>query len=138
MGSVAENGEIHILDIRGRKLYKLSRQIKPVVYFTGLGLCYIKPVHPRVAFLRDPEFDAEANNLKHLCDITTFHVFANRNYFNPTAAEVFGQIPAETIDKVAAFEIGTNPEKDGGLNQSEESLKAGYHTATTRLYTRKE
>lgn len=123
--------------ISGEELSKLSERIRPVVHFNGHGLCHIKPVHHFVTFLRDPEIDVIADGLEDLCTITTFHTFGSQIYFNPTTAEMLAQIPPEHIDKVVAFEIITNPEKDGNLNQSEVSLKAGYHTVKTRLYVAK-
>ncbi len=131
--SKTQKKENWIPEISGPRLSELFERIKPVVHFDGVGLCYIKPVHVNVPFLRNPERDIQAGGLECIHTCTTFHTFASRNYFNPTAAEVLAQIPKEYIDKIVAFEIADNPEKDSS-QQSEVSLSMGYHTAKTRFY----
>ncbi|MFA6570038.1 MAG: hypothetical protein WCT77_02245 [Bacteroidota bacterium] len=132
---MAKNGWIP--EISDGELDKLTRLIKAVVDFPGEGKYYIKPVGPRtVVFTWDPKPDTVAEGLKPLLDIRTYHAFAFYGFFKPTIAEVIAQIPNDILDQVVAFEIIKHPETTEDLNNEKEAINAGYHVATTRLYTK--
>lgn len=126
-----------IPEISDGELKKLCGRIRAVVDFSEKGKFYIKPVDPHnVAFTWNPKPDKEAEGLKFLRDIRTYHTWAYSGYFKPTIAEVIAQIPKDILDQVVAFEIIKYPETADDLNKEPEALNAGYHVATTRLYTK--
>ncbi|MEK7609440.1 MAG: hypothetical protein AAB476_03105 [Patescibacteria group bacterium] len=117
---------------------ELAERIKPVVQFARKGKCYIKPVDLfGVAYTWDPKPMDKATRIKPICDIRTYHTYSYHGMFKPSIAEVLAQIPADHVDKVVAFEIVASPETADDLNREHEALNAGYHVATTRLYSRK-
>jgi protoheme ferro-lyase len=139
--------KVWIQPITDERLAELSETIKPIIRFaeseTGLsrsvnGLPYhIEPVDLRyTAFTWDPKPTIQSENLKELCDITTYHSFSFHGFFKPSIAEVIAAIPDEQISAVVAFEIISSPETPDDLNNESEALNAGYHVARTRLYTR--
>lgn len=126
-----------IPEITDEELDTLSARIKPVVNFSKKGKCFIKPVGLRtVAYTWEPKPDKKAKDLKPLRDIRTYHTYGYYGFFKPSIAEVIAQIPKELLDQVVAFEIIKAPETAGDLNEEHDALNAGYHVATTRLYTR--
>ena len=128
---------IRIPNISGERLSELLKRIKPVVYFAGRGLCYIKELHPFVIYLRYATPLRDADDIRGFSDIITYHTYGYRSIFNPTIAEVLAQIPEQHVDNVIAFEILSDPNETNDFNKDSEALAAGYHAATTRLYVRK-
>ena len=123
--------------ISDEELNDLFTHIKPVIDFYGKGKRYIEPVDLRgTAFIWDPEPAEKAKGLKMLRDIRTYHSYAYYGLFKPSIAEVIAQIPKELLDQVIAFEIIKKPETADDMNGELEALNAGYHVATTRLYTK--
>lgn len=111
------------------------RKIRPVVRFGNVPW-YIKPTDPRkIAFAWDPKKAAETEGLQEVCEITTYHLFGYHGFFKPSVAEVLAQIPEEYLDNAVAFEIIKWPKTVDDLNLQSEVVRAGYHQATTRLYT---
>lgn len=132
---MAEKGWIPA--ISDEDLDKLCKRIRAVVEFPRKGKCYIKPVNPRnIAFTWSPKPGKKAVGLKRIRDITTYHTWAYYGFFKPTIAEVIAQIPKGLLPKVVAFEIIKRPETADDLNREKTALNAGYHVATTRLYSR--
>ena len=126
---------------------RLAETIKPIVRFAegkeGLfrseqGFPYrIEPVDLfKTAYTYDPKpttrFEGELVPLR---DITTYHSYGYYGCFKPSVAEVLAQIPDDIVDQVVAFEIVWSPETAADLRG--EAVNAGYHEATTRLYTEK-
>ena len=129
--------KIWIPEVPEERIQELAERIKPVVYFARKGRCYIKPVDLfDIAYTWEPKSADKATCLNPLCDITTYHTYGYYGMFKPSIAEVLAQIPAEHLDKVAAFEIVGSPETVDDLNREHEAVNAGYHVATTRLYVR--
>ena len=137
--AVPRHKKTWIPEVPDVQIRELSRRIKPVIQFHGpkkSGLRFIGAVDPwSVAFTWSPEPRKRAYDLKPLCDITTYHSYAYHGFFKPSIAEVLAQIPAEYLGGVVAFEIVEHPETADDLNREKEALNAGYHVATTRLYT---
>ncbi|MFH1533481.1 MAG: hypothetical protein ABID64_00945 [Nitrospirota bacterium] len=132
-----------IPEISDDDLRRLCKRIGAVVNFPKVFLFwrgekyFIKPVNPRsVAFTWNPKRAKRAKGLGVLRDIRTYHAYAYYGLFKPTIAEVIAQIPKELLDQVVAFEIIKHPETVADLNKEQEALDAGYHVATTRLYSR--
>jgi hypothetical protein len=97
---------------------------------------FIKDVDLRgVAYTWSPEPTKLASNLKTHADITTYHAYGYYGMFKPSIAEVLAQIPEEYVDKIVAFEIIKSPETAKDFNYDLAAFNAGYHVATTRLYT---
>lgn len=130
-----------------RRIQKLAERIKPVVRFAKgeEGLFRSPkgfPYHIKQVDLFDVSYtwNVEPTNrvvdLKPLCEIRTYHGYGHYSLFKPSIAEVLAQIPAEHLDRVVAFEIVVAPETADDLNREGEACDAGYHVATTRLYTR--
>ena len=114
----------------------LARRIKPVVEFQGKILHYIKPVDIFAdAYTWEPKAAKKATGLVPLCEIKTYHAFGNRKFFKPSVAEVLAQIPARLHREVVAFEIIASPEMPEDFGWDEKAFEAGYHVATTRLYS---
>ena len=109
---------------------------KVFLFWEG-GKYFIKPVNVRdVAFTWNPKRDKKAKGLRFLRDIRTYHTYAYYGFFKPSIAEVIAQIPQELLDQVVAFEIIKHPETAADLHEEQKALDAGYHVATTRLYSR--
>ena len=133
-----EEEKVWIPEITDERLDELFDRIKPVVKFKLRGLCYIQPVDLRsIAYTWSPKSAGKAPKLEPICDITTYHSYGSYNLFKPSIAEVLAQIPDEHLENVVAFEIVERPVDADDLNCENEALNAGYHVATTRLYTRK-
>ena len=121
--------------ISDERLEELVKRIKPVVKHRGKVLCYIKACDPRtIAFSWSPKFLSPAQGLKLITSIQTLHTFAYYGFFKPTIAEVLAQIPVELIDTVTAFEV-VGPQTAADLNREQKALHAGFHVATTNLYS---
>jgi len=129
--------KVWIPKISDEELSRLSSRIKAVVNFPGKGKCYIEPVGLRdTAFTWSPKPAEKAKGLKPLRDIRTYHTWGYYGLFKPSIAEVIAQIPKELLDQVVAFEIIKHPETADDLNKEPKALNAGYHVATTRLYSK--
>jgi hypothetical protein len=129
--------KIGIPSVPSEQITLLAERIKPVAEFNSKGKCYIKPVDLfKIAYTWDPKPASKANGLKALCDITTYHAYGYYGCFKPSIAEVLAQIPQEHLEKVVAFEIVGSPQTCDDLNREQEALNAGFHVATTRLYTK--
>lgn len=135
-----------IPEISDQRLKELTARIKPIVRFAQdeIGFTrnedgaqfYIEDVDPRnVAFTWDPKPTTEASGLTTLTDIRTYHSWGYYGFFKPSVAEVLAQIPEELVDRVAAFEIVDHPRTSQDLHRESEALNAGYHVASTRLFT---
>ena len=130
--------KIWIPEVPRERILELAERIKPIYDFIHKGRCYIEPVDPFTqAYTWDPKSAESAENLEPLCTITTYHSWGYYMFFKPTISEVLAQIPAEHLDKVVAFEIIESPQSADDLNREKEALNAGYHVATTQLYTKK-
>lgn len=128
--------ESWIPEISDDELFTLCTRIRTVVDFPKKGKFFIKPVDPRNAsFMWSPKPDKRAKDLKPLRVIRTYHTWSYYGFFKPSIAEVIAQIPKELLDQVVAFEIIKYPKTADDLNEESEALNAGYHVATTRLYT---
>ncbi len=128
---------IWIPQVSEERIKELAERIKPVVQFACNGKCYIEPVDLfKTAYTWNPKPADEAMGITPLCDIITYHTYGYYAMFKPSIAEVLAQIPAESLDKVVAFEIVGSPKTADDLNHKHEALEAGYHVATTRLYAR--
>ena len=125
------------LEISNEKLKSLLASIRPVLDFPDEGKCFVKPVDPRrVSYIWDPTSDGSAKDLKPICDIETYHEFGYYGLFKPSIAEVLAQIPEDKLDQVVAFEIVEQPRTAEDLNRQMNAIHAGFHKATTRLYSR--
>ena len=126
--------KVWIPNVPRDQIIQLAKRIKPVYDFGQKY--YIRPVDLfEIAYTWEPKSAKQATGLKTLCDIRTYHGFGYHGFFKPSIAEVLAQIPAEHLDKVVAFEIVDRPKDVDDLNQEQEALNAGYHVATTRLYS---
>ncbi len=123
-------------NVSGKRIRFLGRKIRPIVKF-GRARRFIQPVDLfEIAFTWDPEPAEYVKGLKPLCDITTYHTFSYQGFFKPSIHEVLVQIPKEFLPDVVAFEIVKSPDTVDDLMREIEATNAGYHVATTRLYTR--
>lgn len=114
----------------------LARRIRPVVEFRGKVLHYIKPVDIFIdAYTWEPKAAKKATGLVPVCDIKTYHAFGKRKFFKPSVAEVLAQIPARLHREVVAFEIIASPGMPEDFGWDQCAFEAGYHVATTRLYS---
>jgi len=119
-------------------LNRFSKIIKIVMDYPDLGKHYIKLEGLYKPLTWDPEPLGPAEGLKKICDIKTYHRFVQGTGFTPTFAEVIAQIPEHVIKKVVAFEIIKSPVEDKNMHKNKKAYKAGYLTATTRLYSKEE
>ena len=124
----------YIPDISNERLHELALRIKPVIKIKG-KLRYIRKVGLKtIAFTWDPKPTSQAEHLKPIDDIITYHTWAYYGFFKPTIAEVLAQIPEHLVDQVCAFRIIKHPENAGDLNVQRDVVNDGYHKAVTRLY----
>jgi len=129
--------KVWIPKISDKELNELALRIKPVVEVYSKGKCYIGSVGLRdSAFMWSPKPAKKSRGLKPIRDIRTYHTWSYYGFFKPSIAEVIAQIPKELLDRVVAFEIVKWPETADDLNKELKALNAGYHVATTRLYTK--
>lgn len=127
---------VYIPEMSKEDVANRAERIKPCYRF-GDVLKYIEPVDLyTTAFTWSPNPAENAEGLRPLNDITTYHSYGYYGFFKPSISEVLRQIPADIVDKVVAFEIIKSPENSDDLNANIEALNAGYHVATTRLYIR--
>lgn len=87
------------------------------------------------SFLLRPRPSVVASNLSPLRNIRTYHHFTYPAHFTPTVAEVLAQIPAALVPRVVGFEVVSFPKTVDDLANNLEAFEAGYHVATTLLYT---
>ena len=130
--------DISIPEITDEKLVALPARIRPVMPFgKNNKKHYLKPCDLReVACTWHPKKAEEAIDLKFLGDIVTLHEYGHPMLFKPSVAEVLAQIPSHLIDETIAFEIVNKPLSAEDLNKEQRATRAGFHTATVRLYTR--
>ncbi len=139
---------VYIPDVPEDRIRELGERIKPVMMFARRGqrlsrsgrgfLYYLEPVDLfGIAYTWDPKPTTRATGLRTLTDITTYHSWGHYSLFKPSIAEVLAVIPEQFLDKVVAFEIIEQPETAADFNRDIEAFNAGYHVATTRLYTSK-
>ncbi len=122
----------------GVRITQILHLLGKMVPWESGRLHYIRPVDPRsVAYTWEPKHTKEARGLQPIRDITTLHTYGFYGFFKPSIAEVLAQIPEDILDSVVAFEIVKHPETADDLNKDIDALNAGFHVATTRLYTKK-
>lgn len=124
--------------ITDARLKELAKRIKPVVRTSKGELFYIKPCDLRgAAFTWGPVHTRKATALVKHATITTLHTFGFYGFFKPSVAEVLAQIPEKLLENTIAFEV-IGPADADALNKHIDALNAGFHTASTYLYTRDE
>jgi hypothetical protein len=128
--------EIALSRLNPDRINALADRIRPVVDIAPHGLSYIKRMDPFFRdYLGNAKFLKKAKNLTPIGDITTYHPFSSKMFFDPTIAEVLAQIPEEYLQKgVYAFQIIKQPRNSDDLNNNLVATNEHLHVATTRLY----
>jgi hypothetical protein len=129
--------KVWIPEVSRNDIERLAKIIRPIIRNHQDGQAYyIKSVDLfETAYTWDPKITKIAIGIKPIVDITTYHTYGYYGFFKPSVAEVLAQIPAEHLNKVVAFEIIGSPETAEDMNEEHAALNAGYHVATTRLYS---
>lgn len=114
---------------------ELLKQIRPVVRH-GDKLWFAYVAAPMTDVFPDQAIKMNnADELRELCLITTYHKFATKDCFSATAVQILSQIPLGLIAKTSAFELVTFPRNYDDLLAQVDTFTQGYHRATVRLYT---
>lgn len=126
-----------IPEITDERIAELANRIVHVGrHSVRVGLFRMKRCHLRnEACLWNGTTTTQEKGLKELARIRTLHTYGHPMMFKPSVAEVLAQIPAELIADTAAFMIA-GPSDAAALNDDSEALNAGFHVATTILYSR--
>lgn len=134
------NQTFDIPNISDEEIANLLRTISPLVRNDLDVLCTFKPVDPRrMSFIWDPkELKPLPYKVKELRRIRTLHTYGHPALFKPSVAEVLSQLPKDVpVETIVGFSV-EGPGTAADLNQDLDALNAGYHVATTTLYTRED
>ncbi len=134
---------IYVPHVSKSKMARLMKKIRPMMYFSGQGRCYIKlpetlsaqPYFP-LEYWRDPQPENRAIGLRELCAVKTYHIYGCDRKFKPLISEVLAQIPRKFIKESVAFQIVQTPDEPHNLRE-EKAYKAGYHIAWIKLFRKR-
>ena len=128
--------EISIPRYSRKKIFELSRRIRPLLYFRRKGLCYIKVdgdifLADYMSVAKPAERAIGLRRFRYIMFFST--MLRGKTYFRPTVSEILAQIPDVYLEKVVAFEVMGQLTDDTDLVKR--AYETGYRVGLVCLYT---
>lgn len=130
-----------IPEVPYERIVELANRIKPLLREEedgSLWYCDNPADHFKQSYPWSASPKAPAKSIVEVGKITTLHKYGYYGFFKPSVAEVLAQVVTQIdpglLEDVDYFVVD-GPEDADDLNKHKDALNAGFHVATTTLYS---